>query len=60
MVVQLQQIFLILSNHPVSGHKVANDAFFLVPEPPLLARRGDTPQQICKGISVGILGGMSH
>ena len=27
VVVQLQQIFLILSNHPVSGHKVANAAF---------------------------------
>ena len=27
VVVQLQQIFLILSNHPVSGHKVANASF---------------------------------
>ena len=27
VVVQLQKIFLILSNHPVSGHKVANASF---------------------------------
>ena len=38
MVVQLQQIFLILSNHPVSGHKVANA--------PLLAR-GAPVRQVC-------------
>ena len=53
MVVQLQQIFSILSHHPVSGHKVASASFFLVPETPLLARRGNPPEYV-PAISEGI------
>jgi len=46
VVVQLQQLFSILIHHPVSGPEVASASFFLMPETPLLARRGDPPEYV--------------